>query len=190
MACRVLKLTRRSDGWFWIRLSTEVELVQEPLALAMGMADPVPTDLEIAIAAKSVSINPALLALLDDLGVLGDELESGDRQDKAEPGQVIGGTDQGELQLEGIRLIIQEVLFNALIHQPARKSLRATLRTLRMPMHIRYPVRQCNLPRLDQSNQHPGQGLPMSHIEPLTILAQNLNQNIIRPKRVLHALPS
>ena len=86
-------------------------MVEQFFFAAEGASDPIPSDLEIATAAKPMGIDASSLPRLDEVRALTDQVERGHGQDQAEPFQRRGGTDARSFQLKAIGFIVQEILF-------------------------------------------------------------------------------
>ncbi len=78
------ELVSGRDSWLRIRLTAEMEAGHQLKSLAEGGLDPVPTDLEIALAAKPMRVYPTALALFDYFRSLGDQVERSDGKQETE----------------------------------------------------------------------------------------------------------
>ena len=87
-------------------------MVEQFLFALHGASDPIPSDLEIAAAAKPMGIDASSLARLDDVRALTDQVKGGYRQDQAEPFQRRGRADARSFQLKAIGFVVQEIFFN------------------------------------------------------------------------------
>jgi hypothetical protein len=78
---------------------------------AEGSFHPLPANFQIALASKPMWIDPPALALFNNFRALGDSIQRRESQHQAQPLQRRRRTDEGGLELEAIRFVIQEVLF-------------------------------------------------------------------------------
>ena len=71
----MLILTLGGHSGFRVTGTGQVHVREEVPPVAQRQLYPVPTDLQGALASKPMEVNPTALALLDDLGALGNEIE-------------------------------------------------------------------------------------------------------------------
>src|SRR5512136_106304 len=79
--------------------------------MSKSMADPAPTDLEIAQAALPMGVYKRSQPKGNDGRSRTDQVERGSRQDQTEASQGIGSADFARFQLETGGFIVQEVFF-------------------------------------------------------------------------------
>jgi hypothetical protein len=79
---------------------------------AEGSFHPLPANFQRALASKPMWIDPPALALFNNFRALGDSRQRRESQHQAQPLPCLRRRDEGGLELEAIRLVIQEVLFN------------------------------------------------------------------------------
>jgi len=108
----MLILTLGGHSGFRVTGTGQVHGSDKVQTLAQCQLDPVPTDLQIALAPPPMGINPAALALFDHLGALRHEIERRQSQPQAETRQCLGRTNQGRFQLKTIRFIVSKVLLD------------------------------------------------------------------------------
>jgi hypothetical protein len=72
------------------------------------------------------------------------------------------------------------------IVEPASKAAHRAFALLSPTYHERRPRPEAHRVRVEQTRHHPGEGLEMTTIEPIGVLAQYPNQRIIEGRRVLH----
>lgn len=77
-----------------------------------GPFHPVPANFQIALSPEPVWIDPPALALFHNFCTLGDQIQCGEGQHEAQPLQRLRRADEGRFELEALRFVIQEVLFN------------------------------------------------------------------------------
>src|SRR6266487_3814988 len=75
------------------------------------------------------------------------------------------------------------------ILEPAGKPTHGALCVHSAAVHVRRPGRQTNFPRLDEADDHPGQGLEMPPIDPVLMLAEDVYQRIIETRCAFHVYP-
>ena|SRR6266511_5062662 len=84
----------------------------ELVSHAEGPFYPLPANFRIALPSEPMRIDPPAFAVFDNFRALGDQIPRRDGQHQAQPLQRLRRADQGRLELEAMRFIIQEVLFN------------------------------------------------------------------------------
>jgi hypothetical protein len=107
------------------------------------MANPAPTDLEIAQATLPVGVYEMSQPKRNDSSSRADKIERGSRQDQTEAGQCFGIADFARFQLKSGRFIIQKVFFNGLITNDKFCMTRTgclPLNWSRRPLRLRIPA--------------------------------------------------
>ena len=79
---------------------------------AEGSFHPLPANLQRALASNPMWIDPPALALVHNCRALGDEIPRRESQHPAQPRQRRRRTDEGGLELEAMRFVIQAVRCN------------------------------------------------------------------------------
>src|SRR5919205_400715 len=92
-------------------------------------------------------------------------------------------------RMESNEWTIQGDNVNLVVIEPAAKPSHCPRAILRSPPDIRRPSRQADPARLYKPHHHPRQGLEVALVQPLSMLAEDMNERIIQMRCVLHGSP-
>src|SRR6266571_2871612 len=84
---------------------------------------------------------------------------------------------------------IERLHLDLVVVEPTAKAAYRTLAILGSTDHKRGPRAEAHRVGVDQAHHHPRQGLEVTKVEPIGMLAQHPNQRIIEVRRVLHESP-
>jgi hypothetical protein len=145
--------------------------------MSKRMANPAPTDLEIAQATLPVGVNEMAQPQCDDGSTGTNEINRGCRQDETEASQRIGIPDFARFQLKTGRFIVQEVFFNGLITNDKFCMTRTgclPLNWSRRPLRLRIPATEETVYSASEESECGG-----SHETPV----ENLSEGAGVPRR-------
>src|SRR5438552_15724246 len=84
---------------------------------------------------------------------------------------------------------IESMYLDLVVVEPAAKPPDRALTIAGSTDNKRRPSAQANRTGVDQTHHHPGQGLEVTKVQPISMLTEHLNQRIIQVGRVLHNDP-
>src|SRR5262245_44968713 len=73
-----------------------------------------------------------------------------------------------------------------LMMEPAIEAAHETLRIHSTALHIGRPGRQADHPGPQQAHDHPGKGLAMPTVQPVTMLSQHVHYGSMQTRRAFH----
>ncbi len=115
-----------SDRWLWVEVGAKSNPPNQPPSIHGGCLEPIPSNAEIAVAAKPVGVDPAASARLHHLSALSRDVEGRHRQDKPEPGQSTDRANLGFLNIPAAGLVVEKSLLDIEPQAELSKSLQVS----------------------------------------------------------------